>query len=149
MHKIWNKQAQSGYKFEANPFFEHLLGRRAEILPQKVVFSGKTWRSKSLLSQLHLMAITMLYHMQAKLQRNLKCSLFFTNKFDKTHCASSFNYLWISLRIQMRQFRVLHYLHSPLQCTDPALCWFFPPYLSSCLRNEGTYLVIWLLQAEF
>jgi len=77
MRKVWNKKAQSANKFEANPSSEHLLARRAEMLPQKVVRSGKTRRSKSLLSHLHLMAITMLYCLQSKLQSSLKGSYSF------------------------------------------------------------------------
>lgn len=92
MQEVSNKQAQPGSKFEVNSFSEHLLARRAEILPQKVVHSGIPRRSKSLLSQLHLMAIMMLYCVQAKLQSSLKGfyypSLPLPNKFNKIHCVS-------------------------------------------------------------
>lgn len=102
MQKVWNKQEQSGSIFEANPSSEHLLARRAEILPQKVVHSGMPRRSKSLLSQLHLMAIMMLYCVQAKLQSSLKGFYNFHPppiNLTKLIVLASFDYLWISLRI--------------------------------------------------
>lgn len=125
-HKAWSKKAQTGGKFEANPLSVHLFAGRLEILPQNVVHSSKTRRSKSLLSRLHLMAIMVLCCVQAKLQSTFKGSYsFFSNTFNKTHCVSSFDYLWISPRIQMQWFQITHYLHNPSEHPGPVLCSFF------------------------
>lgn len=126
-----------------------LLARRAEILPQKVVGSGKTRRSKSLLSQLHLMAIAMLYCAWAKLQSSLKGSYsFFLINLTKLIVLAvliTFGFLW---EYKWNSF-MLHIICTILYNAQPLHYADFFLYPSFCLWNEGTYPVIRLLQAEF
>lgn len=64
---------------------------------------------------------------------------------------ASFDYLWTSLRIQMEQLHVTHYLHNPLQCPDSALCWFFSLSISllrkwrdlSCHLTSHSRVSLW------